>query len=315
MTTSELQQKIQQLKEENDFCVLAHVYENHEILEVADHVGDSFALSRAATRASNQNILMCGVRFMAETCKILSPDRHVFLASEEAGCPMAEQLTKDDVLRIREAHPGVPVVAYINTTAELKTVCDLVVTSSSAIELIAAMPEDEIVFIPDPKLGSWIAEKLPEKTFHFYGEGCPVHRKITVDELRAARAAHPEAEVLVHPEAGAEITALADYAGSTTGIMKQARESSATEFIIGTENNIVTHLQYEMPDKRFHVLASDCICADMRLTSLVDVYNALRFRGGSEILLSNAILRDAKRPIDRMLALSSTPSPAPTSQA
>ncbi len=299
--TKDLQREIIKLKKENDVCVLAHAYQTQDILEVADFVGDSFALSKLAATAPQSTILMCGVRFMAETAKILSPHKKVILSHPDAGCPMAEQLTAEELREIKKQYPQCAVVAYINTTSELKTECDVCVTSASALEVVSKMPQKDILFIPDCNLGSWLAKQLPQKNFHFIQGGCPVHMQITPNEVEIARAKHPDALLLVHPECLKEVTEKADYAGSTTGIMKYVAESDAKQFIIGTDNSIVQHLQFEHPDKEFYPLSKNCVCKDMRLTTLVDVLNCIKGTAGEEIVLPEKTIKKARICIDKML--------------
>ncbi|MBQ8003875.1 MAG: quinolinate synthase NadA [Oscillospiraceae bacterium] len=300
-TTKDIQNEIIRLKKERDVCILAHAYQTHDILEVADFVGDSFALSKLAAKAEQKTILMCGVRFMAETAKILSPEKKVLLSNSGAGCPMAEQLTAQELKSLRQKYPGYAVVAYINTITELKCECDVCVTSASALDVVKSLPEKDILFIPDCNLGSWLAKQLPEKNFKFIDGGCPVHMQITPEDVHEARKKHPDALLLVHPECKKEVTALSDFAGSTTGIMKFAGESTAREFIIGTDNSIVAHLQFEYPDKKFYPLSKNCVCKDMRLTTLVDVYDCVRGEGGEEIVLSDDVMKRARVCIDKML--------------
>ncbi len=298
-----LQSEIIKLKKQNDICILAHAYQTHDILEVADYVGDSFGLSEQAASAPHKNVLMCGVRFMAETAKILSPHKRVFVSHPRAGCPMAEQLTVSELIELKEKHPGCAVVAYINTTAELKTLCDVCVTSASALSVVKNIPNKDILFIPDCNLGSWLQKKVPEKNFHFIKGGCPVHMQITSDDVKKAKEAYPDALLLVHPECIKEVTESADYAGSTTGILKFVKNSDNKSFIIGTDNSIVQHLQFEYPDKNFYPLSKRCICNDMRLTTLVDVYKCVKDLKGEEIILSDDIITKAKASIDAMLQL------------
>lgn len=300
----EMQEKILKLKKEKDFCILAHTYESHDILEIADFTGDSFALSRKATGVSEKNVLMCGVRFMAETVKLLSPEKRVLIASPDAGCPMAEQFTRQDVEAWRAAHPDAIVVAYVNTTTDIKRACDYCVTSASAVKIVSQLPDDkEILFIPDRNLGSYVSKKLPSKRLVFWNGGCPVHNAITPQELADAKARHPEALVLTHPECIKEVADASDFVGSTTAIMDFAAKSDASSFIIGTENNIVTHLQYELPSKTFYPLSKRLICSDMRLTQLPDVLAALEGVGGLEIELDADTLREARVCIDRMIEM------------
>lgn len=303
MNTREMQDEIIRLKKENDVCILAHAYTSHDVWEVADYVGDSFGLSQQAAKASNKTIIMCGVRFMAETVKILSPDKKVLLAAPEAGCPMADQIDADWLRQLKEENPGYTAVCYINTTSELKTECDVCVTSSSAPDIIKKLDSDKILFVPDCNLGGWIEKQVPEKDFKMIKGGCPTHlraRKADVDKVKAA---HPDALLLVHPECLAEVTEMADYAGSTTGIMNYAKKSDAKEFIIGTENSIVQHLQFECPDKKFYPLSKDLVCHNMKLTTLGDVLNCVKGEAGEEIELSEEVMAGAKRCIDEMIRL------------
>ena len=303
-TTRELQDEIIRLKKEKDVCILAHAYQNHEILEIADHVGDSYGLSKLAKDAPQKTLLMCGVRFMAETAKILSPQKTVLLSHPQAGCPMAEQLTVGELRDLKKELPDHTVVAYVNTTAELKAECDVCVTSASALSIVRNLPNEKLLFIPDPNLGSWVEKQVPEKEFRFIQGGCPIHGRITEEDVAAAKKRHPKALLLVHPECRPEVTAQADYAGSTVGIMNYAAKSDAEEFIIGTENSIVQHLQFEHPGKQFYPLSKACICEDMKLTTLSDVYRCLCGTGGEEILLSEELRSAAKKAIDAMLSYS-----------
>ena len=302
-TTRELQDEIIRLKKENDVCILAHAYQSHDIWEVADYVGDSYGLSQQAAKATQKTVLMCGVRFMAETVKILSPEKKVLLSNPNAGCPMAEQMDVELISQVKEMNPGYTVVAYINTTSELKTICDVCVTSSSAVKIVKNIENKNILFIPDCNLGHWVAEQVPEKNIKLLQGGCPTHVRMSVKDVEAARKAHPDALLLVHPECLPEVTEKADYTGSTTGIMDYAKNSDAKEFIIGTENSIVQHLQFACPDKKFYPLSKDCVCHNMKLTTLGDVYDCVKGIGGEEIELSDEIREKAKRCIDTMLTL------------
>lgn len=303
MTTREMQDRIAALRKEKNVCVLAHAYMSRDVCEAADYVGDSFGLSRQAAAADADTVIMCGVRFMAETVKILSPQKKVILANPDALCPMAEQIDRDSLLQLRETYPGYTVVAYVNTTALTKTVCDVCVTSSSAEKIIRNIPNDKILFVPDCNLGNYIAGQVPEKEIRMMRGGCPTHLRITPADVEAARAAHPGALLLVHPECHPKVTALADFAGSTTEIMAYAEKSDAAEFLIGTENSIVQHLQFACPDKRFYCVSKDCVCHNMKATTLADLLLALEGRGGEEIVLADDVIRDARRSIDEMLRL------------
>lgn len=303
MTIREMQDEIIRLKKEKDICILVHAYESHDIWEVADFVGDSYGLSKQAAAAPQNHVLMCGVRFMAETCKILSPEKKVYLSHPEAGCPMAEQIDKELIEYYKEKNPDVTVVAYINTTADLKTVCDVCVTSASALKIVRNIKNDKLLFIPDRNLGTWIKNQCPEKTIELMQGGCPTHALISAENVKRMKEKHPEALLLVHPECKYEVVELADYVGSTTGIMDYAKKSDAKEFIIGTENSIVQHLQMECMDKRFYELSKECVCRNMKLTTLADVYNIVKYDEGEEIIIDEAERLAAKKCIDKMLEL------------
>lgn len=303
MALKDIQDEIIRLKKENDICILAHCYQSPDILEVADFVGDSFALSVSASKVTNKTVIMCGVRFMAETVKILSPDKKVILANSDAGCPMAEMMDKDLIKQVKKQYPDYTVVAYVNTTSELKTVCDVCVTSSSALKICKKINNDKILFIPDKNLGAYIAKQLPEKEFKLLSGGCPTHARMSAENVKKAKALHPDALFLVHPECVPEVVELADYVGSTTGIMDFAKNSDAKEFIIGTENSIVSHLQLECPDKMFYPLSKDLVCHNMKLTTIVDVLNCVKGISGEEIILEKDVMDGARRCIDKMIEL------------
>lgn len=303
MTTHEIQQEILRLKKEKNICILAHAYQSQAVLEVADYIGDSYGLSVQAAKTDAAGVIMCGVRFMAETCKILSPEKTVWLANPMAGCPMAEQLDLPALRVLKAKYPGYTTVAYINTTSALKTECDVCVTSSSAVKICKALDSDKILFIPDPNLGGYVAKQLPEKQFAFYHGGCPRHIIVSAADVARARAAHPGALLLVHPECRPEVVEQADYVGSTTGIMAYARQSDAKEFIIGTENSIVEHLSFDCPDKRFYPLAVHLTCMNMKLTNLMDIYHCLQGTGGEEITLPADVMAGAGRCIRKMVEL------------
>ncbi|MDE5738291.1 MAG: quinolinate synthase NadA [Oscillospiraceae bacterium] len=298
-----MQQEVLRLKKEQDVCILAHSYVAREISEIADFVGDSYQLSVKASQVENQTVLMCGVRFMAETVKILSPEKKVLLANPVAGCPMAEQMDKDMILQVKQSYPDYTIMAYVNTTAELKTIADVCVTSSSAVKIAKAVENDKILFIPDCNLGAYVAKQVPEKTVKLLQGGCPIHASVKPSAVRNMKALHPEALVLVHPECVPEVVEQADFVGSTSAIMDYAKNSNAKEFIIGTEISIAEHLQYDCPDKLFYPLTKELICPNMKATTLVDVYRNLTGQFGEEILLDKQTIQDARRCIDKMIAL------------
>ena len=277
---NDIQKRIMELKKEKDVCILAHCYQTHDILEVADFVGDSFGLAQKAAKAPNAAVMMCGVRFMAETVKILSPEKRVLIPREEAGCPMAEQLDVEMLTQLRQMYPDHKVVAYINTTAALKTLSDVCVTSSSAVKIIKKLDADKILFIPDCNLGDFVKKQVPEKEIQLIHGGCPTHAKLTAADVRAAKKLHPNALLLVHPA-----------------------KSDAREFIIGTENSIVQHLGIDHPEKLFFPLSKDCVCHNMKVTTIADVLHTLEDRDGFEINIEEQERLAAKHCIDEMLRL------------
>lgn len=303
MLVREMQEKIMELKKQKDFCILAHSYVAREIIEIADVTGDSFALAKEAMKMPQKNIIMCGVRFMAETAKILSPEKTVYLANPIAGCPMAEQMDTDLLSQLKEMYPDYTVVAYINTTAELKTLCDVCVTSSSAVKIIEKIDNDKILFIPDCNLGDYISKTLPNKTLKLVHGGCPTHARVSAKEAKKAKEEHPNALLLVHPECLPGVVEQADYVGSTSGIMDFAIKSDAKEFIIGTETSIEEHLKYLCPDKKFYTMSKDLVCHNMKAISLPDVYNCLLGEMGEEIKMSDEFIASARKPIDEMIRL------------
>lgn len=300
----DIQDEILKLKKEKDVCILAHSYLSHDICEIADFVGDSFALSKKAAQAPNKNVLMCGVKFMAETVKLLSPEKRVYISDSCAGCPMAEQMTPQELADIKKAEPDRKVVAYINTTAALKELCDVCVTSSSALKIVSEMEDEKILFIPDCNLGGYIKDNVKDKDIMLINGGCPIHNRVTAKDVVEARKLHPNALVLVHPECKPEVVKLADYVGSTAGIMDFAKESEEKEFIIGTENSIVEHLRFDCPDKKFYPLSKELICSDMKLTTITGVLSILKSIGETdenEILMTDEQIKKARVCIDEML--------------
>ncbi len=307
-TVRSIQDRIAWLKAEKDICILAHSYQGHEILETADFTGDSYKLSVDATKVTNKNIVFAGVHFMAETAKMLSPEKHVYLANTEAGCPMAEQMDPEMIEGIKTREPERKVVAYINTTAALKTVCDVCVTSSSAVKIVSSMPEKKLLFIPDCNLGAFVQKACPDKDIMLLNGGCPVHAAVTADEVVKAKAAHPGALLLVHPECRPAVSEQADYVGSTSGIINFAKNSDARDFIIGTEISIAEHLQFECPDKRFYILSKKILCPNMKMTNLTDILRVCEAIGTdeaaeSEIIMDDELIAKAKVCIDEMLRL------------
>ena len=298
-----LQDEILKLKKEKGVCILAHSYQAAEIVEIADFTGDSFQLSLAAQNAKEDTVIMCGVHFMAETVKILSPQKKVILAHPEAGCPMAEQVEPVFVEHFLKENPGYTVVAYINTTAALKTICDVCVTSSTAVKIVQNTPNENILFLPDCNLGDYVSKNVTGKNIKLWQGGCPIHAVVNVSDVAKARALHPNALLLVHPECTPSVLEKADFVGSTSAIMDFAKNSDQNEFIIGTEISIAEHLQYACPEKSFHILSKKLLCPNMKITSLMDVYKSLKGDGGLVIDLDDETIRKARFCIDEMIRL------------
>ena len=304
MKISQVQEQIIKLKKENDVCILAHSYQAKEIIEIADFSGDSFQLSVAARKAPQKKLILCGVRFMAESVKLLSPDKTVFLAHPQAGCPMAEQMDRELIKSVKKQFPDYTVVAYINTSLELKTVCDVCVTSSSAVKVMDRIPNKNLLFLPDYNLGAYVASKLPNKNIKLLHGCCPIHAVVDTKDVQKARTLYPDALLLVHPECVPGVVALSDFVGSTSAIMEYAINSEHDKFIIGTEMSIAEHLQYQCPDKSFYCLSKKLLCPNMKITTLVDVLNCLKGKGGEEITPDEQSIAEAKVCIDKMIEFS-----------
>lgn len=299
-----VQNEIIRLKKENDIAILAHSYQSPDILEIADLTGDSYKLSAQAASLTQSTIIMCGVRFMAETVKLLSPQKRVILPIRQATCPMAEQISPMRVVEFKKANPNTAVVAYVNTTAALKAVCDVCVTSSSAVKIVSKLPQRDILFIPDKNLGSYVAAKLSEKNIILWDGYCPVHNAVTAKDCEEAIAANPGKKLLLHPELPSEVLAYGDVIGSTADILSYAL-SSGEDCIIGTEKSISDYLKLARPERSFPLLSKKLICPDMRITGLQDVYAAVAGKGEEfcEIEIDEAIREAARHSIDEMIRL------------
>jgi quinolinate synthase len=263
-------------------------------------VGDSLDLSRKARDADAGVIVFCGVYFMAESAKILSPRKTVLLPDMSAGCPMADMVSKEDVLRLRAEHPGAAVVAYVNSSAAVKAVSDICCTSTNAVRVVQTLPQKEIIFVPDKNLGHYVSRFLPEKNFIFHSGYCPVHDRIAADSVSKMRAAHPGAPVLVHPECPPEVVDRADFVGSTAQIIRYAEQSAAREFIIGTEQGVLYRMQRQNPDKLFHLLSDRLICPNMKKCRLEDVLHSLKTMEYS-VALDDETIEKASSSLMRML--------------
>lgn len=298
----DIRERIEALKQQQDAVILAHYYVNDEVQAIADYIGDSFYLSKLAVNLEAKTLVVCGVSFMGESAKILNPGKRVLLPDSKADCAMAHMITPEKVAQLRAAHPEAAVVCYINSTAELKTCSDVCVTSANALQIVQALPNREIIFIPDENLGQYIASQLPEKKFIFNDGRCPIHARITPADIDAARAAHPDAPVLAHPECIPAVLEKADYVGSTSGILKYATEHDAKSYIIATECGIGYKLRTQNPDKVFYFVEPTPVCEDMKFITLEKIAHVLE-TGEGEVTLEEAMRHQANAPLDRMLQL------------
>lgn len=300
---NELIEKINKLKKEKNAIILAHCYQNEEIDRVADYVGDSLYLSQMASKTNADIILFAGVYFMAQTAKILCPDKKVLLPRLESGCRMADMISLNQLREFKSKHPDIPTVCYINSTAEVKSECDMCCTSSNAVKVVKSMNADKILFLPDTYLGKWVEKQLGNIEVITYPGFCPTHLQIRPEDIENARKNYPNAPVLAHPECHQSVTELADYVGSTTGIMKYAIESDKKQFIIATEKGVVDRLQRDYPDKEFILIKESIICPNMKWHTLTDIYNSLE-KEEHEIDVDKEIAVKALGSIDRMLEVS-----------
>lgn len=298
-----IQEEILKLKEEKNAVILAHYYVRPEVQAIADYVGDSFYLSKVAVDLKEQTIIFCGVSFMGESAKILNSEKHVLMPDMAADCPMAHMAAAEKIQKVREEYDDLAVVCYINSTAELKRHSDVCVTSANAVQIVKALPNKNIFFIPDRNLAHYIAEQVPEKHF-IYNEGfCIVHEYMEVEEIKEAKAAHPEAEVLSHPECPPAVLAMSDYIGSTTGIIKQAGITDAKEMIICTESGVLYELEKRYPDKKFYFTETLPVCRNMKKVTLEKVLHVLQ-TGENEIFVDEVVRQESRKPLERMLELS-----------
>ena len=300
MDNKELLEEIKRLKRERDALILAHYYVPLEVQDAADSVCDSFAMAKLAAIARESTIVICGVRFMGESAKILSPEKTVLLPSKDAGCPMADMVTPEDVARLRQQHPDAAVMCYVNSSAAVKAVSDVCCTSSSALRIARALPQREIIFVPDRHLGSFVAKNVPEKTFYIHDGYCPAHHSVSPEDVLSAKAAHPEALFAVHPECGEDVVAMADFVGSTAEILDFAAQTESRELIIGTESEIVRRLERDMPDKKFFPVKPSFCCNDMKTVTLEALYTSLK-EGIFQVDLPPQQLAAARASLDKMV--------------
>ena len=297
-----VREEIEKLKKEKNAVILAHYYVRPEVQEVADYIGDSFYLSKVAVGLKEQTIVFCGVSFMGESAKVLNPDKTVLMPDMHADCAMAHMADLETIRKVREKYEDVAVVCYINSTAELKRYSDVCVTSANAVQIVKALPNRNIFFIPDRNLAHFVAEQVPEKHFIFNEGYCPVHENIQADQVRKAKEKHPDAEVLTHPECPRKVLEISDYVGSTSGIIKYAGESSSEEFIICTENGVEAELEKRYPDKKFYFTDTVPVCADMKLITLEKILHVLK-TGDNEVTLDEGLRKESEKPLQEMLKL------------
>lgn len=309
----DLKQEIRRLAEAKEAVIMAHYYTVGEVQDVADFIGDSLALAQQAAKTQAKIIVMCGVHFMAETCKILCPDKLVLCPDLNAGCSLADSCKADDLKRYKEEHPGYKVVSYVNTTAAVKALTDVVVTSGNARKIIDSFPQDEkIIFGPDYNLGSYI-NSITGRNMLLWNGGCHVHERFSVEAIAQLKQAHPDAVVLAHPECKGPVLAMADVVGSTAVILKYCINSDKREFIIATEAGILHEIERKCKDKTFYPVPPEvsegmigCSCNEcnfMKLNTLQKVYNTLRYEWPS-VDVDESIRKEAVKSINRMLALS-----------
>ena len=293
-------EEIQTYKQREDALILAHYYVPDEVQALADYVGDSYYLAKAAAKAQKRTVVFCGVRFMGESAKILNPASRVLLPAADADCPMAHMEKAAHIASLRANIRDLAVVCYINSDAKLKALSDVCVTSSNAVKIVSALPNRNILFIPDENLGSFVRAQVPHKNFFFSGGYCPVHAAVSPQDIAAARRAHPKAAVLMHPECVAEVRALADNVGSTAQIIAAARENSFGEFIVCTEPGALYELKKACCAKTFYPVSP--VCADMKKITPERVLACLK-EGSGEVSVPEDLAARARRPLERMLEM------------
>ncbi|MDP4181311.1 MAG: quinolinate synthase NadA [Bacillota bacterium] len=304
MDNKELKDKVLELKEKHNAVIVAHNYQVDEVQEIADIVGDSFALSKYCSTVSCKTIVFCGVHFMAESAKILSPEKTVLLPEIDAGCPMADMVTADGLIEMKKRFPEAVVVCYINSSAEVKAESDVCCTSSNAVEIVKKIEQKNIIFAPDQNLASFVAKQVPDKNIIPWKGFCITHHKIKAEDVVKIKELHSDSFLLVHPECKPEIVEMANFAGSTKQIIDFATKSKNEKFIIGTEMGVLYKLKKNNPNKTFYMMSQGLICPNMKKTSLASIYNSLN-ELKYEINLDEEVRVKAKRSLDKMLELSS----------
>jgi quinolinate synthase len=299
-------QRIQALKKERNAVILAHLYQRGEVQDAADFVGDSFELARKAAQTQADVIVFCGVYFMAESAKILNPGKQVLLPVLEAGCPMADMVTPEDVKKLRAQYPEAAVVCYVNSSAAVKAESDICCTSSNAVRIVKSLPNRQVIFVPDRNLGHFVSLQAPEKEIVLFAGFCPTHDRVGMEDVRRAREAMPGAPVLVHPECAPEVIQAAEYAGSTSQIIEYVGKSENREFIIGTEEGILHGLNKRYPGRKFALLSPRLFCVNMKRTGLDDVLYSLE-KNVNQIELDEDTAGRARLSLERMLKAPAPP--------
>jgi quinolinate synthase len=294
--------EIQRLKKEKNAIILAHNYQMPEVQDIADVVGDSYSLSQHAANTSSDVIVFCGVHFMAESAKILSPDKIVLLPVKDAGCPMADMVTAPRLREMKAKYPDAAVVCYVNSSAEVKAESDICCTSSNALKVVQSLDKKQVIFIPDENLGSYVASKVKDKEVILWKGFCITHKRVKAEEVKKIRQLHPKAKILMHPECEPEVQKLADFLGSTSEIIRHAREIPERDIIIGTEEGVIHTLKKQNPDKNFYLLSSGLICTNMKKTRIEDVHNAL-LNMKHEIHVDEDIRMKALKSLEEMLKI------------
>jgi quinolinate synthase len=295
-----LKQAILKLKEKKKAVILAHNYQIPEIQELADFLGDSLELAKVSTNISSNLIVFCGVRFMAETAKILSPQKEVLLPVLSADCPLAEMITPQQLLQLKRENSQHWVVSYVNTYASIKALSDVCCTSANAVKVVKNIPAEKIIFVPDKNLGWWVKENVPQKEIIIWQGFCYIHEQFNLDDFEKAKEIYPDAEVIVHPECRPELLKRADFVLSTSGMLKRAKESKAKRFIIGTEEGLIYRLKRENPDKEFYSLGAVRTCVNMKKTTLKELYLCLE-KEIYPIRLDKDLIEKARIPLERMV--------------
>lgn len=299
---SQVKEQIVKLKKEKNAVILAHYYAPAEAQEISDYVGDSFYLAKVAKKTTADIIVFCGVSFMGESAKILNPEKKVLMPDLTADCPMAHMVAKGKIEEMREKYADIAVVCYINSTAELKTKSDVCVTSSNAVNIVKALPNKNIFFIPDRNLGSFVAKQVPEKNIIINDGCCPIHAAITKAQLLAEKERHPAAPILIHPECEPELLEISDFIGSTAELIDYVANSPLDEFIICTEDGVNYKLITDNPEKKFFYPEPHPCCVDMKLNTLENILSVLE-KENNEIFVEEAVAAKAWKPLDRMLKL------------